>query len=212
LFKLRVRPAATPPADEPVKGSKVNPDPKVKVEGPYKEYGVDMVPDKNSIKDLSCPPSGPDGNRICRLEVATYVYDKTGQLIVASSARTSARLTPANYATMLQRGMAFHQEISVPVKGEYYLRTAIHDMDSDRVGAVEVPVAAVAHLQPLEPLPVASAPVKVPTTSTDAPAGAGSSFPAATPGGVAPAVASPVPAAGAAPAGTTAAPAANAPN
>ena len=39
--------------------------------------------------------------------------------------------------------MAFHQEISVPVRGQYYLRTAIHDMISDRVGAVEVPIAEV---------------------------------------------------------------------
>ena len=45
--------------------------------------------------------------------------------------------------------MAFHQEISVPVKGQYYLRTAIHDMVSDNVGAVEIPVAAVARLDPL---------------------------------------------------------------
>ena len=54
------------------------------------------------------------------------------------------------------QGIAFHQEISVPVKGQYFLRTAIHDMVSDRVGAVEIPVAAVARLEPLKSVPVAA--------------------------------------------------------
>jgi len=43
--------------------------------------------------------------------------------------------------------------VSVPVKGHYYLRTAIHDMVSDRVGAVEIPIGAVARLEPLKSLP-----------------------------------------------------------
>jgi hypothetical protein len=41
----------------------------------------------------------------------------------------------------------FRQEISVPLKGEYYLRSAVHDQGSDGVGGVEVPVAAVAGLE-----------------------------------------------------------------
>jgi hypothetical protein len=167
LFKVRIRPASTPPEDTPVQGNRVNPDPKVKAEGPYKEYGVDLVPDHNAI---NCP-IGANGNRRCSLEVATYVYDRDGQLIVTSNARTSATLSPESYAKMLVSGMAFHQEISVPVKGEYYLRTAIHDLTSDRVGAVEVPVAAVARLQPLEALPPGPAPMVAPSVSTSAPVG-----------------------------------------
>jgi VWFA-related protein len=178
LFKVRIRPAATPPEEQPVQGNRVNPDPKVKAEGPYKEYGVDLVPDHDAI---SCP-LGANGNRRCALEVATYVYDRDGQLIVTNNARTSATLSPESYAKMLVSGMAFHQEISVPVKGEYYVRTAIHDLTSDRVGAVEVPIAAVAHLQPLEELPPGPAPMQVRTTSTSAPVGA---LPAVTTSGAA---------------------------
>jgi hypothetical protein len=71
-------------------------------------------------------------------------------------------LTPDDYAKMLTTGMAFHQEISVPVKGQYYIRTAIHDLTSDRVGAKEVPVATIARLQPLEAQTVAPEPAPVP--------------------------------------------------
>jgi hypothetical protein len=46
-------------------------------------------------------------------------------------------------------GVPFHQEISVPAKGDYYLRIGVHDLRGNRVGAVEVPVEAVRNL-PLE--------------------------------------------------------------
>jgi hypothetical protein len=36
----------------------------------------------------------------------------------------------------------------VPVKGEYFLRIGVHDLATNRVGAVEVPVYAVSRLTP----------------------------------------------------------------
>jgi VWFA-related protein len=149
LFKVRIRPADAPPEATPLQSNKTNPDPKVKVEGPYKEYGVDLVPDPHAV---SCRQEA-NGDRHCAIEVWTYVYDRDGQLLVTVGNRIYRHLTPADYTKLLGGGMAFHQEVSVPVKGEHYLRTAIHDMVSDKVGAVEVPVAAVARLEPLAPLP-----------------------------------------------------------
>jgi hypothetical protein len=189
LFKVRIRPADTPPEATPLKTNKTNPDPKVRVEGPYKEYGVDLVPDPHAV---SCRQDA-SGGRHCAIEVWTYVYDRDGQLLVTVGNRIYRGLTSADYAKLLAGGMAFHQEISVPVKGEHYLRTAIHDMVSDRVGAVEVPVAAVARLEPLAPLPAVPAtaapgftpngpdtPAAVPAAEGTAPAAEGTA-PAGTP-------------------------------
>ena len=149
LFKVRIRPANAPPEPTPLTTNKTNPDPKVKVEGPYKEYGVDIVPDPHAV---TCRQDA-NGIRHCAIEVWTYVYDRDGQLLVTVGNRIYRGLDQAAYQRLLAGGMAFHQEVSVPVKGEHYLRTAIHDMVSDNVGAVEVPVAAVARLEPLAPLP-----------------------------------------------------------
>ena len=61
-------------------------------------------------------------------------------------------------------------EVSVPVKGQYYLRTSIHDLNSDRIGAVEVPIAAVAKLDPLMAAAApAAAPSSTPADATPAP-------------------------------------------
>jgi hypothetical protein len=169
LFKVRIRPAATPPEETPLNSNHTNPDPKVKVTGPFKEYGVDMVPDAHAV---SCPLT-PTGTHRCALEVLTYVYNDDGQLLITAHNAVSQALSAADYMKMQASGMAFHQEVSVPVKGRYYLRTAIHDLNSDRVGAVEVPVAAVARLEPLKPLLAVATPAIAP--------GAGAAVPAATP-------------------------------
>ncbi len=154
LFKVRIRPAGTPPQATVGKSNRTNPDPKVKVEGPYKAYGVDMVPDAHAV---TCSEDA-NGDRHCALEIWTYVYNSDGQLLVTTGNRLHTLLTPADYTKMLAGGLAFHQQISVPVKGLHFLRTGIHDMVSDRVGAVEIPVAQVARLDPLQPLPQMPAP------------------------------------------------------
>jgi VWFA-related protein len=149
LFKVRIRPSDAPPEATPLKTNQTNPDPKVKLEGPYKAYGVDLVPDPHAV---SCRQEA-SGNRHCAIEVWTFVYDNQGQKLITASNRLYRFLTPTDYQQLLTGGMAFHEEVSVPVKGHYYLRCAIHDMVSDRVGAVEIPVTAVARLEPLQPLP-----------------------------------------------------------
>jgi hypothetical protein len=178
LFKVRIRPANMPPEETPLPSNQANPDPKVNVHGPYREYGVDLVPDPHAV---NCRQDAT-GNRHCALEVWTFVYNSDGERLITASNRLHNVLTPAQYAQLLVGGMAFHQMISVPAKGQYYLRTAIHDMVSDKVGAVEVPVAAIARLDPLQamatPAPAPTEPMMIPATPTPAPAAPASATPA----------------------------------
>jgi VWFA-related protein len=156
VFKVRIRPANAPIEETPIKTNQTNPDPKVKINGPFKEYSVDLVPDP---KALGCRQEA-SGNRHCSLEVWTFVYNTDGVKLITASNRLYRYLKPEDYDQLLKGGMAFHQEISVPVKGQYYVRTAIHDMISDRVGAVEVPIQSIAKLEPLQAI---AAPVTAPT-------------------------------------------------
>ena len=139
VFKVRVRPASAPSEDAPLKSNQTNPDPKVRVHGPYKAYGVDLVPDPRTV---SCRQK-PSGNYHRSIEVWTFIYNSDGEKLIAASNRLHTYMTAADYAQLLKDCMVFHQEISVPVRGQYYLRMAIHEMVSDRVGAVEVPIAEV---------------------------------------------------------------------
>ena len=155
LFKVRVRPSDTPPAEMPLRSNQTNPDPKVRVEGPYKSYGIDLVPDPRAV---NCKEDS-SGFRHCSIEVWTFVYNTDGEKLITVSNRLRANIKPEDYEKMIGTperpgvGIAFHQEISVPVRGHYFLRTAIHDLNSDRVGSLEIPVGTVAHLDPLQSMP-----------------------------------------------------------
>ena len=64
----------------------------------------------------------------------------------------TAECIPANMR--VKSGMAFHSGDQRTGEGELlYIHTGVHDLNTDKVGAVEVPVAAVAHLPPLRALP-----------------------------------------------------------
>jgi hypothetical protein len=44
---------------------------------------------------------------------------------------------------MLKNGAVSRDEIDVPAKGDYFLRIAVHDLTSDRVGAIEIPTSSI---------------------------------------------------------------------
>jgi VWFA-related protein len=165
LFKVRIRPSALPPEAAPAPSNKLNiRDPKAKnsqapthIDGPFQRYGLDYAPDTHAV---NCPTS-PSGIHRCALEVATAVYDVAGVLINSTTMTAKVSLAQDTYTRMLSYGIPIHQEISVPVKGNYFIRTVIHDLYSDHVGAVEIPVASVEHLAPLQL--AAAAPILTPT-------------------------------------------------
>jgi len=82
------------------------------------------------------------------MQFVTYVYDQDGQLITRAGNEVHVNLSQAEYMSLFRGGLHFVQQISVPDKGNYYLRIGVHDMDGDGTGAVEFPVTAVRNLPP----------------------------------------------------------------
>jgi hypothetical protein len=119
------------------------------VKGPYKTYVLDLAADPYAVQLTQ----GPDGVYHGYVQVLTYVYDKDGKLMNTVENLACANFAPPAYAQVMKSGLPFHQEISVPVKGEYFLRVGLHDLSNNRVGAVEVPVTSVKDLAPLVPPP-----------------------------------------------------------
>jgi VWFA-related protein len=149
ILKVRVLPATTVPEDKPAEGNVLNPN--LKIQGPYRRYDIDYAADSRAAITQT-----PDGIYHLDVRFLTYVYDQDGNLINYADNSAHANLSPEIYAGILQRGLPYHQEISVPVKGQYYIRVGIHDLNGNRVGALELPVALVKDLAPL-PAPPAPA-------------------------------------------------------
>jgi VWFA-related protein len=133
VMKVRAVPMGSKPEDAVADGNE--PDPKTR--GPYQRYAIDYAADARHIQFLP----NADGTFKVSLEFAVLVYDNQGKLYNSISKVAGAdNVTAAKKATMLKSGMQFHQEISVPVKGDYYIRAGIHDRGSDAMGAVEMDV------------------------------------------------------------------------
>jgi hypothetical protein len=117
--------------------------------GPYRRYAIDFAADPRAILfKLS-----PEGNHQAAIRFVTYVYNRDGLLLTIVDDKASADLTPSNYLETLKTGVPWHQEVSVPAKGDFLLRIGVYDLGGDRIGAVEVPVAMVAALLPASPSP-----------------------------------------------------------
>ena len=144
LFKVLVRPATATTEDTLSTGNA--PNPAVKVKPPYRRYTIDFAANP---RDISFAHS-PEGNYLGHIQFLTYLYDQDGTIINTSGTTVQANIPPAAYNASLSTGLQFHQQISVPVKGSYFLRIGIHDLTGDHVGAIEIPIAAVSRIPPAD--------------------------------------------------------------
>jgi VWFA-related protein len=87
---------------------------------------------------------GKDGLYYGRIEFVVLVYKPDGTLLTTYTKYALPTFTKAEYEAMQKYGAAAHQQIDLPPKGEYFLRIGVHDLGSDRVGAVEISTAAIA--------------------------------------------------------------------
>ena len=130
-----------------------------KVEGPFRRYTVNFL---TNPREVNCAAT-PDGVHHCMLEFLTFVYDAGGKLINMQTNGISAGIPADRFAALASHNLTYQQQISVPAKGEYSLRIGMRDITSDHVGAVELPVDAVAKLPPAntqEAAPATNAPQK----------------------------------------------------
>jgi len=116
-----------------------NPGPKA-MKPPYRHLTLSYNIDINGIQfDQS-----PDGNVHGQFEFAVNVYDPDdGKLVNSNTMAAKPSLPPDVYQSMLNSGVNLRQEIAVPAKGEYILRVGVHDLTTDHVGAIEIPVSAI---------------------------------------------------------------------
>jgi len=152
VFSTQILPISTSTEDTLVPGNEGSKD----LKGPYRRYSLNFGVDPRAINFTTTP----DGMHHGAIEFVTFVYDAEGKLINALGNPIRADFNHTLYLNALQHGIPFHQEVSVPAKGEYFLRIAVHDLQGDHVGALEVPISSVHNLPPATAQ--ASAPASTP--------------------------------------------------
>jgi hypothetical protein len=156
LIKVGVFPTglATQTQDQPAPGNI----PSEKTHGPYRRYSVSYAISPADITFIR----KPDGKIHANFELVIFVYSPDGTLVNRLSTPLQIASTMDQIVKSVSQGIHYSQEVSAPAKGEYFLRIAVHDLQRDRFGAVEVATSEIKNLPPLTPPP---APSTSPATS-----------------------------------------------
>ena len=140
VFVASVRPSTANTEPEVAQGNQ----PAKKMSGPFRRYTVTYL---TNPREVDCAAT-QDGVHHCMLEFLTFVYDADGKLVNLQTNGINAGIPADRFAALAEHNLSYRQQISIPVKGEYYLRIGMRDITNDHVGAVELPVEAVAKLPP----------------------------------------------------------------
>jgi VWFA-related protein len=112
--------------------------------GPYRRYALQLG---IRTQDLVCPTT-PQGVYQCKVDVSVIVYDADGDVLNSAGGALQADIPADQYSDMLRTGLGFHLEISVPVSGDSFLRIGFRDPATNKIGAMEFPMATVSNLPP----------------------------------------------------------------
>jgi VWFA-related protein len=156
IFVAMVRPSSSATEDAAADGNQLG----KKVNGPFRRYTISFLANPRQVHCAA----GADGVHHCDLEFMTFVYDAGGTLVNMQTNGISAGFTEEHFASAMGQNFSYRQQISVPAKGEYYLRIGMRDGTSGTLGALELPVASVAKLPPADQVaPAAGAAQPAPT-------------------------------------------------
>lgn len=131
---------ASQPEDKPAPGNILS----ATTHGPYRRYSVNYVVEPSDIDFLRTP----EGRVYADLEFVIFVFDTNGDLVNAMSNPIHVNGTRDEVEKAVVDGLFYHQEISAPAKGDFFLRIAVQDLNRNHLGAVEVPTAAVQNVVP----------------------------------------------------------------
>jgi VWFA-related protein len=141
IFTASITPTAAGPEPD------LAPDNKAvdQAKGPYRRYAVQLGIE---ARDVNCP-TAQEGVHQCTLGLSAIVYDAAGTALVSVRGTIQANIPADQYSSILQSGLGFRQDISVPVGSDCFLRIGIRDQTRDKVGALEIPISAVSNPPPV---------------------------------------------------------------
>ncbi len=144
IYKLRVLPVSSTDEDKPAPTNLIDLPGFAPAKGPFRRYSLDFAAPGRQFTFTTTP----DGIHHTSLEFVSILFQPDGKRVNLTSTVIKADLNEDRYNAFIRSAIPVHQEISVPAKGEFSIRTGVYDRTSSKIGVIEVPVAAVKTLPP----------------------------------------------------------------
>jgi len=144
LFRAGVVPMT--PVDRPEAGMAPHNTAGPKAKGPWRRYSVNYQIDPGGLVFFR----GADGKVHADFDLIIFVFTAQGERVGVMQDARSFVGTDEKVGDFYKHGLVQHVEVSVPAKGEYFLRIAIHDLHRDHYGAVEIATSQVSNLVPAD--------------------------------------------------------------
>jgi VWFA-related protein len=156
LMKVSVFPTgpSTQTEDKPAAGNVLS----EKISGPFHRYSVNYAIDPTGVTFLRTP----DGKIHADFELVIFVFNPEGVLVNRLGTTLHISSTLEEIRKNVAHGIQYGQEISAPSKGEYFFRIAVHDLNRDHYGVVEVAASDVKGLTPVSAPAPATSPAAAP--------------------------------------------------
>ncbi|MEO6807431.1 MAG: VWA domain-containing protein [Edaphobacter sp.] len=163
VMKVGVYPTVKPAQseDKPAAGNVLT----EKTRGPFRSYNITYAINPTDITFLRTP----DGKIHADFELVIFVYDPDGVLVNHLVTELHIASSLEEIRKNVAHGIQYSQQISAPAKGQYFLRIAVHDLNRDHYGVVEVATSDVNNLAPPLPPPMPASSVTPATTTSPAP-------------------------------------------
>jgi hypothetical protein len=118
-----------------------------KMPAPYRRYSVNYAVNPADLNFVRTA----DGKVHCDVDLIVLVYTSDGGLLngIQGEVHIAAPLEDVRKAAV--NGMIWHEEISTPAKGEYFLRIGVRDEHKNRFGAVEVATSSMRSVVGIRP-------------------------------------------------------------
>ncbi len=74
------------------------------------------------------------------MEFVAVVYSADGHEVNSLINTAAFDVNAAQYHKLMTSGVQVKLQVAVPVKGNFFMRLGVHDVASDQVGALEIPL------------------------------------------------------------------------
>jgi VWFA-related protein len=135
VFEARVLDAADPAAKERQVAAGPAGELAQGLKPPVRRYFVDISADPRKLTWSALAGNGAHGE----IEITMVAWDPDGKRVNFTDRGLGVNLTAEQSAQIVRSGLPLHEEIDLPA-GDVYLRIAVRDIASGRIGSMEIPL------------------------------------------------------------------------